>query len=117
MSVSNVTVVYHPKCPASINFLIKTKELSSLNVDYINFQEDTFESDIVIDKVPLIIIDNDQNKIFKGKDAFDKIDQLKNSIAPPKKNKSGLGYGNKNVTFMPEDASEKKKKIDLEAKF
>jgi hypothetical protein len=116
MSISTITVVYHPKCAASINFLIKTKELS-LQVDYVNFEEDQFESDIEIDRVPLIIIDNDPNKIFKGKAAFDKVDEIKNSIAPPKKIKNSLGYGNKSVTFMPEDSSENKKKIDLDAKF
>jgi len=116
MSISSITVVYHPKCAASINFLIKTKELS-LHVDYVNFEEDQFESDIEIDRVPLIIIDNDPNKIFKGKAAFDKVDEIKNSIAPPKKIKNNLGYGNKSVTFMPEDSSENKKKIDLDAKF
>lgn len=116
MSISTITVVYHPKCAASINFLIKTKELS-LQVDYVNFEEDQFESDIEIDRVPLIIIDNDPNKIFKGKAAFDKVDEIKNSIAPPKKIKNNLGYGNKSVTFMPEDSSENKKKIDLDAKF
>ena len=85
--------------------------------DYVNFEEDQFESDIEIDRVPLIIIDNDPNKIFKGKAAFDKVDEIKNSIAPPKKIKNSLGYGNKSVTFMPEDSSENKKKIDLDAKF
>lgn len=115
MSITNITVVYHPKCAASINFLIKTKELSDVVIEYINFQEDTFESDIELDKVPLIILNNDTSKIFKGKAAFDKIDEIKNSSAP-KKGKTGLSYGQKAVTFMPEDTSAKMK-IDLDAKF
>ena len=115
MSISNITVVYHPKCAASINFLIKTKELVDMEIDYINFKEDSFESDIEIDKVPLIILNNDTTQIFKGKAAFDKIDEIKNS-AGPKKSKNGLSYGQKAVTFMPEDSSAKMK-IDLDAKF
>jgi len=52
MSVSNITVVYHPKCTASVNFLIKTKELSDIQMEYINYLEDSFDSDIDIDVVP-----------------------------------------------------------------
>ncbi len=117
MSVSNITVVYHPKCDASMKFLIKTKELTDdIIIDYINYKEDSFESDIEIDIIPLIILNNDISQIFKGKMAFDKIEEIKvNKI--PKKSKGSLSYGNKSVTFMPEDGSQKKVKIDLDAKF
>ena len=116
MNVSNITIVYHPKCEASMNFLIKTKELTDIEIDYINFKEDSFESDIEIDIIPLIILNNDISQIFKGKMAFDKIEEIKvNKI--PKKSKGSLSYGNKSVTFMPEDGSQKKVKIDLDAKF
>jgi len=116
MSVSNVTVVYHPKCEASMNFLIKTKELTDINIDYINYKEDSFESDIEIDVIPLIILNNDVSQIFKGKKAFDKLDEIKVNKVPSKK-RGLLSYGNKPVTFMPEDSSQKKVKIDLDAKF
>ncbi len=116
MSVSNITVVYHPKCEASMNFLIKTKELTDIQIDYINYKEDSFESDIEIDVIPLIILNNDISQIFKGRIAFDKLEEIKvNKI--PKKSKGSLSYGNKSVTFMPEDGSQKKVKIDLDAKF
>lgn len=117
MSVSNVTVVYHPKCEASMNFLIKTKELTDITIDYINYKEDSFESDIEIDVIPLIILNNDVSQIFKGKRAFDKLEEIKVNKVPSKKNKGLLSYGNKTVTFMHEDSSQKKVKIDLDAKF
>ena len=115
MSVSNITVVYHPRCSASMDFLIKTKELNDIDIQYINYLEDSFESDIDIDIVPLIIINNDMSQIFKGKEAFIKLDEIKNNNKTSKKIKSALSYGNKHVTFMPDDG--KKQKIDLEAKF
>jgi len=115
MSVSSIMVVYHPKCPASVDFLIKTNELTGIQIEYINYQEDKFESDVDIDVVPLIILDNDLTKIFRGKRAFDKIDEIKNSTGH-KKSRGGLSYGQKSVTFMPEDSSSKTK-IDLDAKF
>ena len=114
MSVSNITVVYHPKCSASVNFLIKTKELNDVDIEYINYSEDSFESDIDIDIVPLIILNNDTSQIFKGIQAYNKLEDIKINNRP-KKNKSVLSYGNKHVTFMPDDV--KKTKIDLEAKF
>tara|TARA_B100000927_G_scaffold138959_1_gene112162 strand:+ start:188 stop:541 length:354 start_codon:yes stop_codon:yes gene_type:complete len=117
MNVSNITIVYHPKCEASMNFLIKTKELTDIEIDYINFKEDSFESDIEIDIIPLIILNNDVSQIYKGKRAFDKLEEIKVNKIPTKKNKNSLSYGNKSVTFMPEDGSEKKVKIDLDAKF
>ena len=116
MNVSNITVVYHPKCEASMNFLIKTKELTDIEIDYINFKEDSFESDIEIDIIPLIILNNDISQVFKGKRAYDKLDEIKENKGP-KRNKNSLSYGNKSVTFKPEDGSEKKVKIDLDAKF
>ena len=116
MNVSNITVVYHPKCEASMNFLIKTKELTDIEIDYINFKEDSFESDIEIDIIPLIILNNDISQVFKGKRAYDKLDEIKENKGP-KRNKNSLSYGNKSVTFKPEDSSEKKVKIDLDAKF
>lgn len=116
MSVSAITVVYHPKCSASIDFLIKTKQLSNVEIQYINYETDSFDTSIEIDIVPMIIIDNNPMKIFKGKSAFDKIDEISESLGP-KKSKNGLSYGQKNVTFMPEDSNSSKTKIDLDAKF
>ena len=116
MIVSNLTVVFHPKCAASLNFLIKVKELQDIDIEYINYTEDSFETDIDIDVVPLIIINNDSNKIFKGKSAFDKIEDIKLNNSGPSKSKRGLSYGKKSVTFIQEDSSDKKK-IDLDAKY
>ena len=115
MSVSSITVVYHPKCSASVNFLIKTKEIKDVDIQYINYIEDSFESDIDIDIVPLIIINNDISQVFKGLKAYHKLEEIKHNNNTSKKNKTVLSYGNKQVTFMPDDG--KKTKIDLEAKF
>jgi hypothetical protein len=111
-----MTVVYHPKCEASMNFLIKTKELKDIQIDYINYKEDSFDSDIEIDIIPLIILNNDVSQIYKGKKAYNKLEEIKENKAP-KKNKNSLSYGNKTVTFTPEDSSQKNVKIDLDAKF
>lgn len=116
MIVSNITVVFHPKCAASLNFLIKVKELQDIDIEYINYKEDSFETDIEIDVVPLIILNNDLDKIFKGKSAFDKIEDIKLNNSGPNKPRGGLSYGKKTVTFVAEDSSDKKK-IDLDAKF
>ena len=77
MSVSDITVVYHPKCEASMKFLINTKELTDIEITYINYKEDSFESDIEIDLIPLIILNNDVSQIYKGKRAFDKLEEIK----------------------------------------
>jgi hypothetical protein len=98
-----------------MNFLIKTKELMDIDIQYINYLEDSFESDIDIDVIPLIILNNDISQVFKGIDAYNKLEEIKNNNKVSKKNKNALSYGNKHVTFMPDDG--KKQKIDLDAKF
>jgi hypothetical protein len=109
MSV-NLVVVYHPKCKPSTDFIIKTKQLKGIDIEYINILDDKIETQIEIDVVPLIIVDNDEHQIYKGKRAFDKLDEL---ISQPNKNKpdKSLKYVTKGVTFKHDDG--KKQTIDL----
>jgi hypothetical protein len=110
MNTTSLVVVYHPNCKPSTDFLIKTKELTNVDIEYINIADDKIESQINIDVVPLIIINNDHNKIYKGKLAFEKLEEL---INEPNKNKpqKGLSYNTKSVSFKPDDG--KKQTIDL----
>jgi hypothetical protein len=113
MDPKSLVLVYHPKCKASTDLLVKTKQLKDISVEYINIAEDTIETDIVIDTVPLIILDNSPDAIHIGKEAHDKIEKLINKMNTPAYGKSisgGLKYGSV-VTFV-EDENAKSKKAD-----
>ena len=110
MSSLNLVVVYHPNCKASTDFLIKVSRVQEAEIEYIDIKEDKIETGIDIDVVPLLIIDNDPSKIFKGKKAFDKVESLLTTEKPSSKKPSGNRYS-KNVTFIEE--GDKKDKIDL----
>ena len=106
----SIVVVFHKDCKPSTDFIIKVSKLQNFSIEYIDVKTDKFESDIEIDVVPLIILDN--KEIFMGREAFDKIEEL--SKTPPKKEKIGsLKYDMVN-TFV-EDSSSKNQKIDLDA--
>tara|TARA_B100001287_G_scaffold41932_1_gene30980 strand:- start:1193 stop:1543 length:351 start_codon:yes stop_codon:yes gene_type:complete len=116
MGSLNIVVVYHPNCKASTDFLIHVSKLSHDTVlEYINIKEDKIETEIDVDVVPLMIINNDPSQIFKGKSAFDKIDNLiaNKPVKTSKKETGGNTYG-KTVTFL--EQSTKKEKIDLSKK-
>ena len=112
MDPLNIVVVFHPQCKPSTDFLISVNKLQDVNLEYINIKEDKIETSINIDVVPLIIINNDPSKIFKGRAAFDKIEELikKPPINNAKKDTGGIKYG-KRVSFIEDDG--KKEKIDL----
>ena len=113
MSSLSLCVVYHPNCKPSTDFLIKVSKLQNAELTYINIKDDDIESELDIDTVPLIIINDDPSKIFKGKQAFDKVDDLlkEDKIAAPKKF-SRNKYA-KAVSFVEEEKSGKKEKIDI----
>lgn len=115
MSSLSIVVVYHPNCKPSTDFLILINKLEDVNLEYINIKEDKIETEINVDVVPLIIINNDPSKIYKGKKAFEKINELIEDKAskPVKKETGGVKYG-KSVTFI--EQSDKKEKIDLSKK-
>ena len=113
MSSLSIVVVYHPNCKPSTDFLIAASRLTNADLEYINIKDDSIETDIEVDVVPLIIIDNDPNKIFNGKAAFDKITELVEkfkNVNNVNKEPGGIKYG-KSVKFV--EQSDKKEKIDL----
>tara|TARA_Y100001958_G_scaffold99897_1_gene69204 strand:+ start:2170 stop:2538 length:369 start_codon:yes stop_codon:yes gene_type:complete len=116
MKVENLVLLYHPNCKASTDLIVKTKDLKEVNVDTVDISQDEIETDLEIDVVPLIIVDQDPNKVFKGKDAFDKIDQIletsKSKNAFGKSGSGGLKYGS-SFNFVEEESSDKKQSIDL----
>lgn len=113
MDPKSLVLVYHPKCKASTDLLVKSKQLKDISVEYINILEDTIETDIVIDTVPLIILDNSPDSIHIGKEAYDKIETLINKMNTPVYGKTvtgGLKYGS--VVSFKEDENAKNKKTD-----
>tara|TARA_B110000444_G_C18831335_1_gene593417 strand:+ start:1276 stop:1623 length:348 start_codon:yes stop_codon:yes gene_type:complete len=115
MGSLNIVIVYHPNCKASTDFLIQVSKLQDAELEYINIKEDKIDTEINVDVVPLIIINNDPSKIYKGKYAFDKINDLiaNKPVKNVKKETGGVKYG-KGVTFV--EQSDKKEKIDLSKK-
>jgi len=112
MPVSMI-VVFHKDCKASTNFIVLVSKLQGYEIEYIDLKTDKFESDIIIDVVPLIIIDNKESGIYKGKDAFAKIDDLlKNPAKKPVVN--SLKYDHVS-NFIAEEAKGSSSKIDLES--
>ncbi len=112
MDTPSIVVVYHPNCKASTDFLIQVNKLRHAEIEYINIKEDKIETEIKVDTVPLIILNNDPSEIYEGRAAFDKINDLitKPQVNPTKKESRGVKYS-KGVTFI--EQSDKKEKIDL----
>lgn len=116
MKVENLVLIYHPNCKASTDLIVKTRDLKEVNVETVDISQDEIETDLQIDIVPLIILDQDPTKVFKGKDAFDKIEEIletsksKNTFG--KSGSGGLKYGS-SFNFIEEESSDKKQSIDL----
>jgi hypothetical protein len=120
MTPKSLVLVYHPKCQASTDLIVKIKQLKleDIETEFINIAGDKIETSIEINKVPLLIVDNNENFIFIGKDAFDKIDEINrsNNSSYGKSSSGGLKYGT-GSTFVPDESSSSKKKgIDLSEK-
>ena len=113
MAVSMI-VVFHKECKASTDFIILVSKLQGYDIDYIDIKTDKFETDINIDVVPLLIINNKETNIYKGKDAFNKIEELiKNPIKKQVLNSLKYDQG---INFIPEEAmGSSNSKIDLDA--
>lgn len=109
MNPVNLVVVYHPNCRPSLDLLMSASKLQNYEISYINVKDDNIETDINIDVVPMLIINNDPSKIYKGKKAFDKVEELLQTT-PKQSKKNGRGYMS-TVTFKEE--TDKKEKIDL----
>ena len=111
----NLTIVYHPMCKASTDFIIKVSELEGYDKEFINLKEDKIESSkINVDVVPLIIINDDPDRVYRGSKAFQIIETLKADEKLPKSKKNGsMKYG-VNVVFSEPPANDKKERIELE---
>ena len=110
MEDKSITIIFHPDCKVSVDFCSLVKKLDNYNLNFIDLQNDEFNSDIEVDIIPFICIDNKKTEIYKGKDAFDKIQSL---IETNNKKESRGIYGS-TVTFK-EDTKQKKEHIDLES--
>jgi hypothetical protein len=110
----NLTVVYHPMCKASTDFIIKVSEVQGYDKEFINLKEDKIESSKVnVDVVPLLIINDDPNRVYRGQKAFEILETLKAEAQLPVQKKSGsMKYGT-TVSFL-EPKDDKKERIELE---
>ena len=121
MATKSLVLVYHPGCKASIDLLLNVKKLKDIKTEFINIAEDQIETELDIDTVPLIILDNSEDNIFVGKDAFDQVEKISNSQNDNVYGKTGSSVGlkyNSPVTFIEDEDSknDKKDSIDLSAK-
>ena len=113
-SAKNLTVVYHPSCKASTDFIIAVSNITGYDKEFINLKEDKIESSkIVVDVVPLLIINDNPDRVYRGQKAFEILETLKNEIEVPNKKKTGsMKYG-ANISFT-EPTNDKKERIELE---
>lgn len=105
----SITIIYHQKCQASLDILPMLKDVSNYEIDYIDLSVDKVEADINLDVVPMLIINN--KDIFKGKQAFDKLEELKNKPT----GKIGKKMY-RPISIAPEDETNKKNPVDLGGK-
>jgi hypothetical protein len=110
---SSIIVVFHKDCKASTDFIVLVSKLQHYEIEYIDLKTDKFETDINIDVVPLIIIDNKESNIFKGKDAFDKIEDLIKN--PPRKQIANSLKYDQATNFIADTAKGSNGKIDLDS--
>jgi len=104
---SKITIVYHPDCTPSMKLMSAISILPGVDKEYINYKEDEIDSQINIDKLPLIILN--ESDVYKGIKAFEKIKEMSN---PTKNIKKKSSY-DKKVVFI-EDKDKKKERIDLD---
>ena len=114
----DIVVVYHPSCKPSTKFITVVSKLSQANIEYINLKDDKIDTEINIDAIPLMIVNNDPNSVFKGKQAFEKVEELCESLQlrskTPAKDTRRSAHSRR-VEFK-EDTDSKKEKIDLSKK-
>ena len=108
MTEEKITVIYHRECKPSMDFLELIKNLNGYKISLLDINVDTFDTDIDIDIIPFMYIGDKKSGIFKGKEAFDKIEELIKS----KKISKGV-YGA--MSTFKEDIKQKNEVIDLEA--
>ena len=107
-----IVVVFHKDCKASTDFIALVSTLQGYEIEYVDLKTDKFETDLNI--VPLIIIDNKESNIFKGKAAFNKIEDLIKN--PVKKSISNSLKYDQAINFIAEESKGSSAKIDLDSK-
>jgi hypothetical protein len=106
----SITIIFHSGCKASVDFCSLVKKLDNYTLNFIDLQNDELQSELEVDIVPFICINNKKSEIYKGKDAFDKI----NSLIETNNKKEPRGIYDSSFTFV-EDTKQKKERIDLDA--
>jgi len=109
MEDETITVIYHSECKPSMIFLELIKNLKGYKMNLIDMNENGFDTDLDVDIIPFICIGNKRSEIFKGKEAFNKIEEL---IIRTKKDSKGV-YGT--VVTFKEDIKQRNEVIDLDA--
>jgi len=74
----NLFVVYHTECLPSVRFLNEVKKLKNYELEVADISVDKIETNISIDVVPTMILNNKQ--VYKGKEAFDKLIELSSNV-------------------------------------
>jgi hypothetical protein len=109
MENSNLVLVIHSLCPASVNLNNKLL-FNNMSINVIDLQIQEVEAKIDIDVVPIIIIDN--SKILKGKAAFDYVEKLIEDKNKPQNTKKKSGLYNNLYIAPPDNGSKTPVKLD-----
>lgn len=117
MSLGSLVIVYHKDCEPSLELLKNVKELENFDIETIDIATEQCETEIKIDVVPILVVNNVD--IFRGKDAFDKVNELiKTSNEKPKhgimnrKSSVKRPLYSRNIVLPPPDDNTKKPVID-----
>jgi hypothetical protein len=109
MENSNLVLVIHSLCPASVN--IHNKLLfNNININVIDLQIQEVEAKINIDVVPIIIIDN--SNVLKGKAVFDYVEKLIADKNKPQNTKKKSGLYNNLYVAPPDNGKKTPVKLD-----
>ncbi len=111
MEKNSLVLIIHSQCNASLS--VKNKFImNNIDVQIIDLEFQTVETQLELDLVPILVIDN--NKVLKGKSVFDYLDELilnKNAPQNNGKKKSSL-YSN--LYIAPSDGGSKPPPVKLE---
>ena len=111
MEKNSLVLIIHSKCNASLSVQNKFI-MNNIDVQIIDLEFQTVETQLEIDLVPILVIDN--NKVLKGKSVFDYLDELilnKNASKNNGKKKSSL-YSD--LYIAPSDGGSKPPPVKLE---
>ena len=110
MDGNSLTIVYHSNCDPSLELIKLSKDLKGYDITYIDIYKDNFETELVIDVVPILIINHD---VFKGEKAFNKIKELNNK-GKKVLNRTGINMYKNMFVAPPDDEKTKKKQVKFD---